>query len=97
MPLYVYAVVLPDGGEGEVFEVLQGMSEPPLAAHPETGEPVRRLLSAPSARRKGGANIKSDLSNGNLERMGFTKYEKTSSGKYAKTAGAGPDTISKDG
>ena len=39
MPLYVYEVVLPDGTAGETFEVLQGMSEPPLTAHPETGEP----------------------------------------------------------
>ena len=45
MPMYVYAVVLPDGSEGESFEVLQSMSEPSLIRHPDTGEPVRRLLS----------------------------------------------------
>ena len=46
MPLYEYEVVLPDGTGGEVFEVLQGMAETPLTAHPETGEPVRRVVAS---------------------------------------------------
>ena len=55
MPLYVYQVIDPEGAEGEVFEVLQDMSEPPLTQHPETGKPVHRLLGTPSACRYGPA------------------------------------------
>ncbi|MGL4552173.1 MAG: FmdB family zinc ribbon protein [Gemmataceae bacterium] len=91
MPLYVYQVVTDDGTEGEVFEALQGLSEPPLTVHPETGRPVRRLLSAPNAIRKVGPGVPSD---GRLDRLGFTKYERSGDGTYEKTAGRGPDTLS---
>ena len=96
MPMYVYAVVLPDGSEGESFEVLQSMSEPALTQHPDTGEPVQRLLSVPNAGRKAGNTSKANLSTSNLERLGFTQYKKAGGGKYEKTAGQGPDLISKD-
>ena len=90
MPLYVYQVIEPDGADGEVFEVIQRMSDPPLTAHPENGKPVRRLLAAPNAvTRYGPAN----LSNERLGRLGFTKYEKAGGGRYEKTAGSGPDVI----
>jgi len=94
--MYVYAVILPDGSEGESFEVLQNMSDPPLTRHPETDEPVRRLLSVPNAGRKAAFKSKADLSTKNLERLGFTQYKKAGGGKYEKTAGQGPDLISKD-
>ena len=51
MPLYEYEVVLPDGTAGEVFEVLQPMSDPPLTEHPESGEPVRRVFGMPNTPR----------------------------------------------
>jgi len=90
MPLYVYQVIEPDGSDGEVFEVMQRMSDSPLTAHPENGKPVRRLLAAPNTvTRYGSAN----LSNERLGRLGFTKYEKSGSGRYEKTAGSGPDVI----
>ena len=90
MPLYVYQVIEADGSEGEVFEVLQEMSEPPLAQHPESGKPVQRLLGTPSTlRRFGPAN----LSNKTLEQKGFTRYERSGKGTYEKTAGAGPRII----
>jgi hypothetical protein len=91
VPLYVYQVVTEDGSEGDVFEVLQGMSEPPLTAHPEDGRPVRRILSAPNALRKVAPG---KASNSRLEKLGFTKYERAGGGKYEKTAGSGPDLIS---
>jgi predicted nucleic acid-binding Zn ribbon protein len=90
MPLYVYQVV---GEEDEVFEVLQGMSEPPLTHHPETGKPVVRILAAPNTMRKAAPG---NLSNSRLEKLGFTKYERAGGGKYQKTAGTGPDLISGD-
>ena len=97
MPTYVYAVVKPDGSLGDHFEVVQKMSDEPLTAHPETGAPVRRVPQAPMV---GGAHSsaadKKKLSDSNLDRLGFTKYQKVGDGKYEKTAGEGPKTISRD-
>ena len=45
MPIYVYEVITTDGQEGETFEVLQKISDPPLTKHPETGEPIRRVIT----------------------------------------------------
>lgn len=93
MPLYVYQVIEEGEAGGEVFEVLQGMNEPALTHHPHTGQPVRRLLSAPNPIVKSGS---ANLSDNRLERLGFTKYQKTADGKYEKTAGAGPDLINRE-
>jgi predicted nucleic acid-binding Zn ribbon protein len=90
MPLYVYQVIEPDGSDGEVFEVMQRMSEPPLTAHPESGKPVRRLLAAPNAVTRYGAG---NLSPDRLSKLGFTQYRKGSDGRYEKTAGPGPDQL----
>jgi hypothetical protein len=32
----------------------------------------------------------------NLKRLGFAKFEKDGDGRYRRTAGSGPDTISAD-
>lgn len=95
MPLYVYQV-LTDDGSGEVFEVLQGMSEPPLTAHPETGEPVKRVFGTPNAPRTWtDSQAKSKTSDKSLERMGFAKYVKSDKGGYQKLFGSGPETMAK--
>jgi hypothetical protein len=39
---------------------------------------------------------KRKISDSNLDRMGFTKYQKVGDGKYEKTAGEGPKSISRD-
>jgi predicted nucleic acid-binding Zn ribbon protein len=92
MPLYVYQVIEADGSEGEIFEVMQRMADAPLTTHPENGKQVRKLISAPNAvTHYGPANI----SNDRLGKLGFTKYEKAGDGKYQKTAGSGPDLISR--
>jgi hypothetical protein len=93
MPLYVYQVIEAEGSEGEVFEVLQDMAEPPLTHHPENGKPVQRLLGTPSAMRRWSPG---KISNQNLDRLGFTKYERSGKGTYEKTAGAGPRVITKE-
>ena len=98
MPTYVYEIIREDGTGGETFEVVQSMSDPPLEKHPETEEPVRRVIQAPfiggswsdSAMNK---NMKDDKK---LERLGFTKYVKAGDGTYEKRTGKGPDIISKD-
>ncbi|HEY0984986.1 MULTISPECIES: FmdB family zinc ribbon protein [unclassified Schlesneria] len=96
MPLYEYAVVNDDGSHGQVFEVLQKIGEPPLTTHPETGQPVERIISAASVPRPMGGPIKGDISNRNLEKLGFTKYQKSSTGSYEKVLGDGPDLIKRD-
>jgi predicted nucleic acid-binding Zn ribbon protein len=46
MPTYLYETV-PTAPDGDVarFEVKQSFSEAPLTVHPETGAPVRRVIS----------------------------------------------------
>jgi predicted nucleic acid-binding Zn ribbon protein len=97
MPTYVYQVVTDNDTEGEIFEVVQPMSEPPLKKHPETGEPVVRIPCLPNIAGKwSDMKTKSSLSNKNLDRLGFTKYERAGDGNYEKKAGGGPDVISAD-
>ena len=97
MPTYIYQVVTDDGTEGEIFEVVQPMSEPPLKKHPETGAPVVRIPALPNIAGKwSDMKTKSSLSNKNLDRLRFTKYERAGDGKYERKAGGGPDVISAD-
>lgn len=90
MPLYVYQVIEADGSEGEVFEIMQRMSDPTLTTHPETGQPIKRILAVPNAMTK---HTPGSLSNDRLSRLGFTKYQKAGDGHYEKTAGDGPNVI----
>ncbi|MEM8783127.1 MAG: zinc ribbon domain-containing protein [Planctomycetota bacterium] len=94
MPIYVYEVVLPDGEPGQVFEVMQRMSEPALTKHPTTGQPVRRLIQPPNIAGKWSeSGARQTLSDRNLAERGFTKYVKTGDGSYEKTTGDGPREI----
>jgi hypothetical protein len=100
MPLYEYVVIRKDGSEGERFEVIQSMQAAPLTKHPETGEPVRMVISrtAPPKVVGGTRQGKPDMSDRHLEKLGFTKYKKTggTGSKYEKVAGDGPDMIKRD-
>lgn len=99
MPTYVYEILNKDGtGTGEHFEFVQSMKDAPLSAHPQTGRPVRRVPQAPIIAGKwSDMKGKSALSNKNLERLGFTKYEKKGSGYMERVAGKeGPKSISAD-
>jgi predicted nucleic acid-binding Zn ribbon protein len=45
MTTYVYETIPSKAGEKpRYFEIKQSMSEAPLAQHPETGEPIRRVV-----------------------------------------------------
>lgn len=90
MPTYLYCVVLPDGSDGERFEAFQAMAEPALTVHPTSGLPVRRL---PVASQMQFGSDSQRLSNKNLDRLGFTKYERAGDGTYEKKAGKGPRSI----
>lgn len=94
MPIYVYEEIMPDGQDGETFEVLQSFSDPVLTVHPEKGTPVRRIVAAVSiAGTFSDSKMSKNLSDKKLNEKGFTKYVKTDDGRYEKTAGKGPKTI----
>jgi len=97
MPTYVYEY-LDDSGEGtgECFELTQSIKDDALTEH--EGRPVRRVPQAPSIAGKwSDMKAKSNLSNENLERLGFTKYEKKGQGYMERVAGReGPRSISTD-
>jgi predicted nucleic acid-binding Zn ribbon protein len=42
MPTYVYETI---GKKKRSFEIKQSMKDAPLTKHPETGEPVQRIIS----------------------------------------------------
>ncbi len=97
MPTYVYAYLDKDGKPtDEVFELVQPISADPLKKH--NGRPVQRIPQAPNIAGKwSDLKSKSVLSNKNLERLGFTKYEKRGDGYMERTAGKmGPRSISTD-
>jgi len=98
MPTYLYQEVLPDGKDGDCCEVVQRMFDPPLKTHPVTGNPLRKIFIATNLpNRYTEAPTKSKLTNENVEKHGFTRYEKDKvSGMYHKTAGKdnrAPDVV----
>ncbi|MGL6074788.1 MAG: FmdB family zinc ribbon protein [Fimbriiglobus sp.] len=96
MPLYLYEEILEDDSGGEQFELFQSMSAKPYTEHPDTGVPVRRIFGVPNAPKTWtDTQGKAKTSDGNLERLGFTKYVKGGSGKYEKRFGKGPDVVKK--
>jgi len=97
MPTYVYEILDKKGQPtGRTFETVQSIMADSLTKHPETGEPVRRAIVAPNLGLNA-SNAKNRMSNKNLERLGFTKYERKGNGYMEKTAGKdGPQTLSAD-
>lgn len=93
MPIYEYKAAQAGGCShcAKGFEKLHKQEEPPLRECPLCGSPVRRIVSAPSL-----AKPSPSLAPENLERHGFTQYRKSGKGTYEKTAGSGPETITKD-
>lgn len=99
MPTYVYEILTAKGDPtGKTFEVVQSMKDDALTKHPETGQPVRRVPQAPMIAGKwSDLKGKGALSNKNLERLGFTKYERKGKGYMERTAGKhGPRGLSAD-
>lgn len=92
MPLYVYEI-LDDAGEViDEIELLEKITASALTHHPETGQPMRRKIQAPFVARKTHGELpKADISDKNLEKLGFTKYKKKrDGGGYDKVLGDGP-------
>ena len=99
MPVYVYEILDASGNPtGETFEHVQSMKDDALTKQPGTGKPCRRAIVAPNIAGKwSDIKGKNALSNKNLERLGFTKYEKKGKGYMERVAGKeGPKSISAD-
>lgn len=95
MPVYIYEEI----DSGAQFEVIQSMREAPLTTHPETGRPVRRVILPPNLGLKHTAGKeKTLLDNRNVEKAGFTKYERDKlTGTYHRVAGKnGPESFRKE-
>jgi putative FmdB family regulatory protein len=93
MPIYKYMPTT--GGCAQCrdgIERLQRLADAPLAACPECGAALERVIGAPQVV-AGQSHV---LRESHLAKHGFTQYRKVGKGKYEKTAGKGPDTISGD-
>jgi predicted nucleic acid-binding Zn ribbon protein len=44
MTTYVYETISAKGQKPRYFEIKQSMNDKPLTQHPETGEPIRRVV-----------------------------------------------------
>ncbi|MDX2131996.1 MAG: FmdB family transcriptional regulator [Planctomycetota bacterium] len=99
MPTYVYELLGKDGTPtGETFEIVQSIKDKALTKQPKTGVPCRRAIVAPAIAGKwSDIKGKAALSNKNLERMGFTKYERKGAGYMERVAGKfGPQSLGGD-
>jgi putative FmdB family regulatory protein len=81
MPIYCYRAV--DSAQAcehcrEIFEVHQRMSEEALAACPQCGAPIERIITSVYF----GTSLKDRLSDKRLKQLGFKKYVKDDKGKY---------------
>ncbi len=95
MPIYQYQI-LNRKNPPEVIEIDEHCDAPPSTLHPITKEPIKRIIGSPSLVLKHSSQIeKHSLSKENLEKHGFLRYEKNSSGDgYDRTAGeSGPSSV----
>ena len=87
MPIYTYQIVTP-ADDGAILDIFQPLDTPPLTRHPDTGVPLRKLITAPNLPLKHGNSAeKTKLSDANVARNGFTKDVREGKGRYVKTAG----------
>lgn len=92
MPIYEYECQ----ACGHQLELLQKVSDAPLRKCPECGKPkLRKLISAPSFRLKGGGWYETDFKSGNKRNLADGGKEdkpaaKDKEAKPAKTASAEP-------
>ncbi|MCK5863440.1 MAG: FmdB family transcriptional regulator [Candidatus Hydrogenedentes bacterium] len=97
MPIYSYQVVNDDGSLGETIDLIHGMDEPSLTEHPETGQKIQRVFTAPHIAGWGNSRVAKEMtSDDNLDRLGFTKYVRNGKGHYEKRTGQGPDSLHTD-
>jgi hypothetical protein len=97
MPTYVYEILDSKGRPtGRTVEIVQSIKAEALTKLPETGERVRRAI-VPPVLGLATSKVKASLSNKNLEKLGFTKYERKGKGYMERVAGkGGPRSIGGD-
>jgi len=94
MPIYEYQCKACE----HVFDVLQKMSDDPLTYCPECGEPqLRKLLSAPNFRLKGGGWYETDFKDKNKRNLagGADKASTDSSADASSTSASTSTSTSK--
>lgn len=99
MPIYVYEILDKKGeGTGQTIEIVQSMKDKALTKDPASGRSIRRIILPPNIAGRWSDLTKSGaLSNKNLERLGFTKYERKGKGYMERVAGSeGPQSLSLD-
>ncbi len=82
MPTYVYRGL----ETGVIFEVEQRMIEAPLTHHPETGEPVSRMIQATGIVFKGSGFYKTDSRSSSNTSKPATDASKTSDSSETKSS-----------
>jgi putative FmdB family regulatory protein len=95
MPTYTYRSEEPCDDCGGTHEVMQRMSDAPLALCEQCGKCVKRIISLPM---RAVVSKNGGLTDSRIEKAGFTKYVRTGDGKYEKTAGpdVAPATLDRD-
>ena len=96
MPTYLYEV-LNGSVPPERFEIRQELGDLPLVCHPITNEPVRKIISSTTVSlNHTDSSEKRVLSDENIARNGFCKYEKSDGdGTFYRTAGKDGPSIFK--
>ena len=85
MPTYVYRNLKTD----ETFEFEQRITEPALTQHPETGDPVKRLIQPVGIAFKGSGFYVNDSRNSSASKpKGESKSEAKSESKANKSEGS---------
>jgi predicted nucleic acid-binding Zn ribbon protein len=87
MPVYVYRNL----NTGETFEFEQRITEPALSAHPETGDPVKRLVQPVGITFKGSGFYVTDSRRTGQDGKSSAKESGAESSKSSKSAKSDKD------
>lgn len=98
MPIYTYQIINDDGSDGEIIELVHGMNEPAMTVHPQTGQKIQRIYTAPHIAGWGNSRQAKQMTSAeNLEKHGFAKYVRSGKGYYEKqNAAKGPPSLHAD-
>jgi len=94
VPTYIYKNLT----TGEVFEVQQRMSEDALTVHPESGDPVKKLVSAPAIAFRGSGFYANDSRASKSGGKAKSEDSSTDSGSDSgpKSDSSGPESSKSD-
>ncbi len=87
MPVYLYKII----ESGKTFEITQRMTEPALKTHPDTGEPVKRLIQPVGISFKGSGFYVNDSRSSSKKKTKKTSSENKKTKDDVKTKKDGKD------